>query len=264
VRSFHPQKSYIFTVRIVSLRSDLLPVLAGRGKTGRLEIAGHDLSELAKSWGTPLYLLDAETIHQHIHALQQHLSAYPGQAGITYAAKAYFSLGFARQMASMGLGVDVVSLGELEIARRAGFQPDDVHLHGNNKSEEELALALQWGIHCIVVDSLDELDFLEQIADRLNKVARIWLRVTPGVGVETHPYLQTATHATKFGLPISDGQAGEAVLRAQASRWIDLIGLHMHLGSQIRQNLPYAEAIDLLVQFAEQQNYIPGEISPGI
>jgi diaminopimelate decarboxylase len=89
----------------------------------------------------------------------------------------------------MGIGVDVVSRGELEVARQAGFQPEDVHLHGNNKSEEEIELALQWGIHCIVVDSLDELGFVEQISARLNLPANIWLRITPGLDIDTHPYL---------------------------------------------------------------------------
>jgi diaminopimelate decarboxylase len=138
-----------------------------------------------------------------------------------------------------------------------------VHLHGNNKSEHELVAALEWGIHCIVVDSLDELVFLEQIAARLNRPAHIWLRVTPGVDVDTHPYLQTGTHATKFGLPISGGQAAEAIRRAKGSQWLNLTGLHMHLGSQIRHSQPYADAIKLLVELAQQEAYIPSEISPG-
>lgn len=243
--------------------ADLLPLSTGRGDRGQLIVAGHDLTELAKGWGTPLYVIDAETIRSHAGILQNCLTTYAGEADITYAAKAYFSLGFARKVMQMGLGVDVVSRGELEIARKAGFLPDRVHLHGNNKSEEELSAALEWGIHCIVVDSLDELDLLEQIAARQNRSARIWLRVTPGVGIDTHPYLQTATHATKFGLPISGGQAGDAVRRALGSRWLHPTGLHMHLGSQISDRRPYAEAIDLLVALAEQEKYIPTEISPG-
>jgi diaminopimelate decarboxylase len=243
--------------------SDLLPVSSGRGPQGQLQIAGHDLRWLAHTWGTPLYVFDAETVRQHVSSLQNDLKTYPGEAGITYAAKAYFSLGFARRLAGLAVGVDVVSLGELEVARQAGFQPGDVHLHGNNKSEEELETALQWGVHCIVVDSLDELNLLEQIAARLERSARIWLRVTPGLEIDTHPYLQTGSKATKFGLPVSDGQAAQAVRRANASPWLNLIGLHMHLGSQIRQSQPYVDAINLLVDFAEQENFIPSEISPG-
>jgi diaminopimelate decarboxylase len=250
-------------VQTLTQTSDLLPVTTSRGPAGQLQIAGHDLDGLAKSWGTPLYLFDAATVRQQVHSLQQHLRQYPSEAGITYAAKAYFSLGIARRLAQLGIGVDVVSRGELEVARQAGFQPEDVHLHGNNKTEEEIELALQWGIHCIVVDSLDELGFVEQISARLNLPANIWLRITPGLDIDTHPYLQTGSKATKFGLPISDGQAAQAIRAAQNSKWLNLTGLHMHLGSQIRQSQPYAEAITMLVALAEKENYIPAEISPG-
>jgi diaminopimelate decarboxylase len=250
-------------VHTLTQTSDLLPVSVTRGPAGQLQIAGHNLNGLAKSWGTPLYLFDGATVRQQVHSLQQHLSQYPFEAGITYAAKAYFSLGIARRLARMGIGVDVVSRGELEVARQAGFKPEDVHLHGNNKSEDEIEFALQWGIHCIVVDGLDELAFIEQIAARLNLPANIWLRITPGLDIDTHPYLQTGSKATKFGLPISDGQAAQAIRAAQNSKWLNLTGLHMHLGSQIRQSQPYAEAITLLVALAEKENYIPAEISPG-
>jgi diaminopimelate decarboxylase len=241
----------------------LLPFSTGRGSQGQLQIAKHDLGTLAKAYGTPLYVFDAETISRHVKALQHHLSSYPGETAITYAAKAYFSLGMARRLNKLGLGVDVVSLSEMEVARLAGFRSEDVHLHGNNKSDEELTAALGWGIHCIVVDSLDELDLLENIARQADLTASIWLRITPGLDVDTHPYLRTANHASKFGLPISDGQAAEAIQRAKKSPWLSLKGLHMHLGSQIRQSQPYAEAIDLLVHLAEGEEYIPIEISPG-
>jgi diaminopimelate decarboxylase len=244
-------------------KADLFPVSTGRGPQGQLQIAGHDLSALAKTWGTPLYIFDAATVRQQTQSLQQNLRHYPGESGITYAAKAYFSLGIARRLAKLGLGVDVVSRGELEIARRAGFHPEEVHLHGNNKSEDELVTALQWGLHCIVVDSLEEMAFLEQIAARLNITANIWIRVTPGLDIDTHPYLQTGSKATKFGLPLSGGQASEAVRIAKASRSLNLTGLHMHLGSQIRAIEPYAEAIHLLVDLAEKEGVIPAEISPG-
>jgi diaminopimelate decarboxylase len=250
-------------VESLSERSEILPVSAGRGPQGQLQIAGHDLKALAKAWGTPLYIFDAATVRQQAQSIQDHLTQYPGKSGITYAAKAYFSLGLARRLKQIGLGVDVVSRGELEIARRAGFQPEDVHLHGNNKSEDELVTALEWGIHCIVVDSLEEMDFLEQVASRLNRPANIWIRVTPGLEIDTHPYLQTGSKATKFGLPLSHDQAGEAIRKAKASRFLNLTGLHMHLGSQIRNSEPYAEAISMLVDLAEKEGIVPAELSPG-
>ncbi|HWQ04745.1 MAG TPA: diaminopimelate decarboxylase [Longilinea sp.] len=242
----------------------LFPVSVGRAANSGLTLAGLDLAELAHAWGTPLYLYDAATVRQEAGSLQDLLNAhYPGDREITYAAKAYFSLGFARKLAKMGLGVDVVSLGELFTAKKAGFQPERIHLHGNNKSEDELVSAMQYGVHAIVVDSLEELAFLEGIAGRLQNPARIWLRITPGVNVSTHPSIQTGHAGSKFGLLVQDGQAAEGIQRAKASRWLKLSGLHMHLGSQIFEAEPYREAVSRLCDLAEEMDYIPQEISPG-
>ncbi len=152
-----------------------------------------------------------EQVRSLREALQKH---YPGPFEITYAAKAYFSLGMARHLAGMDLGVDVVSLGELAVARRAGFAPERVHLHGNNKSIEELAAALEWGVQAIVVDSLEELETLDCMAAEARKKVRIWLRVSPGVKVDSHSYLQTAHHTSKFGLTTEGGPAASAKVRS--------------------------------------------------
>jgi diaminopimelate decarboxylase len=242
----------------------LFPVSVGRGSDGELTLAGHSIAGLAKDWGTPLYLYDAATIRHETQTLQNLMKAhYPAGWEITYAAKAYFSLGFARKLAQMGLGVDVVSLGELYNAQQAGFLPERVHLHGNNKSEEELVAALKYGVHAIVVDSLEELTFLEGIAGRLQVQAPIWLRITPGVNVSTHPSIQTGHATSKFGLLVQDGQAAEGIARARTSRWLRLSGLHAHLGSQVFEPEPYREAAARLCELAEEMNFIPQEISPG-
>ncbi len=242
----------------------LFPLTTERGPEGHLHIAGHDLNDLAAKFGTPLYLYDAATVQNKVEKLKRLLKKhYPAQFEITYAAKAYFSLGLARRLAALGLGVDVVSLGELSVARRGGFAPHKVHLHGNNKSPEELEAALRWGIQCIVVDSLEELEYLEGMAERLQTRARVWLRITPGLYVDTHPYRQTAHPTSKFGLLMSDGQAAEGIRRAQSSRWLELTGLHAHLGSQVFEPQPYLEAVDLLVSLSEQAGYVPLEFSPG-
>lgn len=242
----------------------LFPVSVGRGPRGELTLAGHDLAELAQAWGTPLYLYDGATVQHEAGTLQNLMKAhYSGGWEITYAAKAYFSLGFARKLAQMGLGVDVVSLGELYTAQQAGFLPERVHLHGNNKSEAELMAALKYGVHAIVVDSLEELTFLESIAARLGVQAPIWLRITPGVNVSTHPSIQTGHATSKFGLLVQDGQAAEGIGRARTSRWLKLSGLHAHLGSQVFEPEPYREAAARLCELAEEMNFIPQEISPG-
>jgi len=241
-----------------------LPITASVDDRRHLSIAGCDVTELARQYGTPLYVYDAATLREQVETLRQLLKAnFPGENEITYAAKAYLSLGFARRLAQLGLGVDVVSLGELCIAQGAGFAPEAVHLHGNNKLEGELRAALEWGVQAIVVDSLDELAFLEGICSRLGKTARIWLRINPGVDVHTHKAVQTAHHASKFGLPVVDGQAARAIRAAKGSRWLKLTGLHTHLGSQIFEARPYIETVRILYELSAREGFIPEEISPG-
>lgn len=243
---------------------DLFPLSTHLNSKGSLAIAGHDINQLAKDWGTPLYLYDSATVKAQATSIRQMLEgAYAGPVDITYAAKAYFSLGMARRLAALNLGVDVVSLGEMEVTRRAGFSAERVHLHGNNKGEAELKAAVEWGVQAIVVDSLEELAFLEQLCAGLKRTARIWFRVTPGIHVDTHAYRQTAHPASKFGLPIADGQAAEGIRRARASQWLQLKGLHTHLGSQVFESEPYHQAVEVLLQLAEDAEWVPEEISPG-
>lgn len=231
---------------------------------GHLTIAGYDLVDLANQYGTPLYVYEGATIRTQIDRLNHLFKRYyPGEALLAYASKAYLSFQFAKKLAKWGIGLDVVSLGEIRIAQMAGFHPSVVHLHGNNKSEAELMAALDWGIQAIVVDNLEELEILEQIASRSQKRARIWLRITPDLSVDTHPHIQTAHLDSKFGLHLENGEAEEALQRCLSSPWVDLSGIHAHLGSQIFDSEPYRMAIERLCEFAARNNYIPPEISPG-
>lgn len=242
----------------------LFPLSIACDSEGRLTLAGHALRDLAHTWGTPLYLYDGATVRQQVETLRAALAAaYPAASEITYAAKAYFALGMARRLAALDLGVDVVSLGELRLAQRAGFPAGKIHLHGNNKSAAELTAALAVGIQAVVVDSLDELAFLETLAAAQGRRARLWLRITPGVAVETHAYRQTGHEHTKFGLPLADGQAAEALRRARRSPHLELVGLHTHLGSQLSDPAPYREAIHRLYTLARAADFCPAEFSPG-
>jgi diaminopimelate decarboxylase len=246
------------------MKNRIFPVTTSLNAIGGLQIANLDLSGLAKQYGTPLYVYDAQTVRLQVETLQGLLRQhYPGAFEIAYASKAYLSLGFARHLAQLGLGVDVVSRGELVIAQKAGFLAERVHLHGNNKSIEELNAAVGLGVQAIVVDSLEELQFVEQIAAVQQKETRVWLRITPGLTVDTHPYRQTAHPASKFGLPIEGGSAAEGIRTALSSRWLRLTGLHTHLGSQFFEAEPFQRAIHMLMELAEQQNFIPAELSPG-
>ena len=242
----------------------LLPISATCDDQGRLCLAGQRLTDLAREWGTPLYLYDAATVRHQLEALHATLAAnYPAGHEITYAAKAYLSLSFARHLAALGVGVDVVSLGELAVARRGGLAPSQIHLHGNNKTPEELKAALEGGVQAVVVDNLDELELLEAIAGEQKRRVRIWLRIAPGVTAATHAYSQTGHHSTKFGLAANDGQAVEAISRARQSQWLKLVGLHMHIGSQISEPERYREGIRALYGVARQAEYCPEEFSPG-
>ena len=242
----------------------LFPITTQRDSKGQMMIAGQLVRDLVQQYGSPLYLYDAATLRAQLDLLRTAFEThYRGGFEITYAAKAYFSLGMARRMAAMGLGVDVVSLGELKVAKKAGFSPKMVHFHGNNKTVPELLFAMEWGISDIVVDNLSELVLLETLAIERKQVINIWLRITPGVKVETHQYWQTGDIASKFGLPIYDGQASEGIRFAQASRWLKLRGLHTHVGSQVFDVSPYGEALKRLIGLAGQEEFIAAELSPG-
>lgn len=243
---------------------NLFPISTTVNEQGCLTVAGHDLTGLAAQYGTPLYVYDGATVRAQIDRLEGLLRRYyPADSGLAYAAKAYFSLSLAGKLAGYGLGVDAASLAELRIAKKAGFNADRVHLHGNNKSEDELAAAVDWRIRAVVVDSLDELDLLEQVAVRAALPVKIWLRLTPDLQVETHPHIQTSHAGSKFGLHISNGEAVEGIRRALASRRLQLTGLHTHLGSQLFDPQPYREAVLALYDTAQAADFIPAEFSPG-
>jgi diaminopimelate decarboxylase len=243
----------------------LLPLSSSISLQGCLTIAGQDLELLANMYGTPLYLYDAATIHSQVETLHNLLEKYyPGESLAAYAAKAYFSEGMSRKLAALGMGVDVVSLGEIELALRGGFSPGVLHLQGNNKSEAELSAALEIHAQAIVVDNLDELHLLENMAARRgSNKARIWLRVTPTVQGHTHAHIDTSGANSKFGLHIENGQAAAALRYARASAWLDLAGLHTHLGSQLFEPETYREAIHQLYQLAQNEDFCPQEFSPG-
>lgn len=242
----------------------LFPVTAVITDNGHLAIDGRDLADIASQFGTPFYIYDGATLRSQASRLRSLLDTnYPGASLISYASKTYFARAFAEKLAGFGVGTDVVSLGELLVARGAGFQPGVIHLHGNNKSAAELTTALDWDIQAIVVDSLDELALLETLAAERGKPARIWLRITPDLEVATHPHIQTAGPGSKFGLHLQNGQADQAVRQALASRWLRLTGLHMHLGSQLFDAAPYREAIQRIFAVAARNEFFPAEFSPG-
>jgi diaminopimelate decarboxylase len=244
----------------------VLPVTAEVNGDGRLAIGGCDLVDLAAEFGTPLYVLDDETLRGQCRAfLQAFRSRYPRTA-VAYAAKAYLGRAVAAIIAEEGLDLDVVSGGELAIAASVGFPPERIHFHGNNKSEEELHQALEYGVARIIVDNFHEIHLLNGVAQARGVRQRALLRLSPGIDPHTHKHTTTGTLDNKFGVPLH--LQGEAAVRAMTEApGIDFVGLHVHLGSPIFEKEPFAQAVGVVLEFAARMKREHGfemqEFSPG-
>jgi diaminopimelate decarboxylase len=229
--------------------SHIWPVTAGL-VGGRLQIGGCDIASLAREYGTPLYLFVETTIRGACRGyLAAFAGAFPGEAQVHYASKALLNTAIAQIVAQEGLGLDVVSGGELFLALRAGFPAHRIHLHGNAKPEAELVQALKAGIGQIVVDNLDELALLARLTGEHATPQQIALRLSPDVAPDTHHHIQTGQATSKFGLPLGALDAAAEVVRSAPG--IRLAGIHAHLGSQIFDNQPYEEAIRVLLDCAQ-------------
>ncbi len=248
------------------LHPHLWPDTATINPFGHLSIGGCDVVALAREHGTPLYLLDEATFNNscrtYLAALER---GYAGPSAAHYAGKALLNTAVAQLVARAGLGLDVVSGGELYVALRAGFPAGRIHLHGNAKPRAELEQALEVGIGKIVADSLDELGTLGQLTASRPTPQPLMLRMAPDIAADTHAHIQTGQAASKFGLSLDSlDAAAERILAAPGLR---LTGLHCHLGSQIFGEAPFTLAIDVLLDCAtrlrERHGIAISEISPG-
>jgi diaminopimelate decarboxylase len=243
----------------------ILPHTAQVNNNDHLLIGGCDVVGLAQEFGTPLYVFDEATLHQRCAEYRQEFgSRYPNSA-VIYACKAFINRSLAQILKEEGLGLDVVSAGELAIAKSVDFPLDRVYFHGNNKTREELELALEGGVGRIVVDNLYELSLLNEVAGRAGVVQDILLRLTPGIDPHTHRYIATGAIDSKFGFPLA--QAEEALAWALEAENLNSIGLHVHLGSLIRELEPYHKAVEIVLEFAAKMRNKFGfellEFSPG-
>jgi len=245
----------------------LFPLTAELDGRGHLLIGGCSTVELAGQYGTPLYVFDEDTIRARCREFQNEFGRRYPDINVLYASKAFCNRSLAILLKEEGLGLDVVSGGEIALAQSVAFPPDRVYFHGNNKSADELKMALDWGIGRIVVDNLYELDLLNKLAGEKGKRQEIMLRVTPGVDPHTHRYTTTGTLDSKFGFPLTTGLAERALSRALSAENLSLTGLHFHLGSPIPDTHPYEMAIELVLKFAREMqdkyNFNLKEFSPG-
>ena len=244
----------------------VFPDTTDTNAAGHLTIGGCDALDLAEQYGTPLYVLDEATLRARCRQFSgAFASRYPNSQAV-YASKAYINPALARIFAEEGLGLDVVSGGELAVAMAGDVPLDHVYFHGNNKSPAELEEAVSAGIGRIVVDSFHELDLLQQICAQAGKNQDILVRVSPGIDPHTHAYTTTGIIDSKFGFSIQTGDAERAILQAIAAPNLNLRGLHFHLGSPIFELEPYQAATDLVLRFAaglREQGLNLQEFSPG-
>jgi diaminopimelate decarboxylase len=215
---------------------------------GHLEIAGCDVVELAARYGTPAYVYAEDDMRARARAYLEAFEARTGDFEVIYASKALPVTAAYRVLSEEGLSMDVASGGELHLALKAGVDPQRIFMHGNNKTEAELRYAFESGIGYLVLDSFSEIERAERLLSRSQDVL---IRVTPGIKPSTHSYVQTGQLDSKFGFGLADGLATEAVRRVRASRRLNLVGIHAHIGSQIFELEPYVRTIQLLADFID-------------
>ena len=233
-------------------RLAVFPVATAVNDKGHLTIGDCDVVDLAEQWGTPLYLFDESTLRRQCAQFKTEFNQRYAGTTVLYACKAAINKALALILKEEGLGLDVVSGGELGIAHSVGFPLEKVYFHGNNKSEEELRLALEWGIGRIVVDNFHELKMLGEIAREKKTKPDILLRITPGVDPHTHKYIITGNIDSKFGFPLAGAEA--AVTRALSMPELNLVGLHFHVGSSLFEVDPYLQAAEHVLSFAAEMN----------
>lgn len=229
-----------------STNQSLKPITTKINKAGNLEIGGCDLVELAEKYGTPLYVIDEESIRAVCRDYKNAFKAYD-KVNMMFASKALCTMATSAVIASEGFGFDVVSAGEIYTVYKSGADMSKVLFNGNNKSYDELSLALKLGVGRISVDNFFELSLLNEIAKSYDKTADILLRITPGIECHTHEYIQTGHLDSKFGFDLTQiDEAVELILKDYTN--LKLHGLHAHIGSQIFETSIYGDEIEILVK----------------
>ena len=217
---------------------------------GHLMLGGVDAVALAKEYHTPLYVMEEDVVRSAMRAYRRSMEEfYQGHGLVCYASKAFCCKEMCRIAMAEGLGLDVVSGGELYTALSVGFPSEKIVFHGNNKSEAELSMALDQGVGRIVVDGLEELALINRLAAEKGVTAGILLRIKPGVDAHTHDFIRTGQIDSKFGLALETGEAMEAVKTALATPAVKLLGLHCHIGSQILDAEPFVHTARVMMQF---------------
>lgn len=219
------------------------------GENNHLYIGGVDTTRLAAEYGTPLYVMDQQLIQENIKKIKSSFTSKQFETEVIYASKAFINSYFCNLIAREGLSLDTLSSGDLYVAEQAGFPMDRIYLHGNAKSIDELERAVDCGIRRIVVDNPQEYHKLNRICrDRGQKVS-VLLRLNPGIEAHTHAYIQTADNDSKFGISIFSEDIFDTIENLLSDEFVDLKGVHCHIGSQIFQESSYHNMIDVMTDF---------------
>ena len=217
---------------------------------GHLTIGGVDVLSLREKYGTPLYVMDEDLIRQHLRTYRDALDThYDGNGLCQFASKAFCTKYMCQIVAEEGLGLDVVSGGELYTALSAGFPADKICFHGNNKTKDELTFAIGHGVGTVVVDHIYELELIETIAGDMEKTQNVLFRIKPGIDAHTHDFIMTGQIDSKFGFALENGEALEAISQVKDKKHICFKGLHCHIGSQIFEVEPFCETAVVMMRF---------------
>ena len=220
---------------------------------GHLTISGLDAVELAAQYGTPLYVMDEDLIREHCRSFMNSIDKYYNGEGMAcYASKAFSCKAMCKILKEEGMGLDVVSEGELFTADSVDFPMERVCFHGNNKTDSELKYAIDKKVGRIIVDNIFELERLDKIACIANTKANIMFRIKPGIDAHTHDFVKTGQIDSKFGVALETGEAFEIVKKAISLNNVNLVGLHCHIGSQIFDIDPFVEAAEVMIGLIEK------------
>lgn len=236
-------------------------------RNGNLIFGGCSVVELAEKYGTPLYVISQEVIKNKCQEIRDSFLNRYENTRAAYASKAFLNLAMCKIIEREGLDLDVVSGGELYTAIQADFPMERILFHGNNKTIEELEMAIMNEVGRIVVDNLHELELINQIAKEYGKKIKVLYRITPGVESETHEYISTGQKDSKFGIPLTDGIIFEAIKKGIQYEYVEVMGFHFHVGSQLFNNNAYLGAVEKAIQLMKDANekygFITKELNTG-
>ncbi|GAB1431970.1 diaminopimelate decarboxylase [Spirochaetota bacterium] len=216
-------------------------------KNNKLYFDGCNTVDLAKKYGTPLYVLSETSMKEKFLEIDECFLKKHKKTRAAYAGKAFLTLAMCKIVERQGFSLDVVSGGELFTALKAGFPANRIEFNGNNKSNDELEYAIDSGVGRIIMDGLDEQEIIEELCDKKGKKANVLYRITPGVKSDTHDYIVTGKKDSKFGIPVDDNVLYPAVEKAIKSRFVNFLGYHFHVGSQLLNNESHLQALDILL-----------------